>query len=94
MSHEECMLLLDQKKADLVALNPNEIFIGGRYHSLVPLMKESYDGGRKNYYSVALTHKGNLTHMRSLDDLKGTVACFPSVASMGGWVIPIANVRG
>ncbi|KAK8395789.1 hypothetical protein O3P69_005711 [Scylla paramamosain] len=35
------MLLLDQKKVDLVALNPNEIFIGGRYHSLVPLMKES-----------------------------------------------------
>ncbi|KAK8379650.1 hypothetical protein O3P69_019551 [Scylla paramamosain] len=92
MSHEECMLHLDQRKADLVALNPNEIFIGGRYHSLVPLMKESYDGGRKNYYSVAITHKGNLTHMRSLHDLKGKVACFPSVASMGGWVIPIANL--
>ncbi|XP_050694554.1 melanotransferrin-like [Eriocheir sinensis] len=91
-SHEECMVLLDQGEADLVALNPNEIFIGGRYHSLVPLMKESYDGGRKNYYSVAVTHKGNLTHVRSLADLKDTVACFPSVASMGGWVIPIAKL--
>ncbi|KAG7160041.1 Transferrin-like 2 [Homarus americanus] len=86
------MLMVDDGLADLVVLDPNEIFIAGRYHSLVPIMKESYENGLKFYYSVAVVHKGNLTSVRSLADLAGTVACFPSVASMGGWVIPISEL--
>ncbi|KAK3866185.1 hypothetical protein Pcinc_028259 [Petrolisthes cinctipes] len=94
-NHEECMVMLDSRKADLVVLDPNEIFIAGRYHSLVPILKESYDLGRKLYYSLAVVHKGNLTQrVRSLHDLAGKVACFPSVASMGGWVIPISRLIG
>ncbi|XP_071513824.1 transferrin 2 isoform X2 [Panulirus ornatus] len=91
-NHDECMVMLDQRMADVVMLDPYEIFFAGRYHSLVPIMKESYDGGLKFYYSVAVVHKGNLTSVKSLDDLAGTVACFPSVASMGGWVMPMAKL--
>lgn len=91
-NHDECMVMLYQGRSDLVVLDPNEIFIAGRYHSLIPIMKEIYDKGREFYYSVAVIQKGNLTHVKSLEDLAGTVACFPSVASMGGWVLPIAKL--
>lgn len=37
---EECMSLLDQEHADLTMLDAGEIFIGGRQHSLVPIMQE------------------------------------------------------
>ena len=38
------MIMLDQNEADLVSLDANEIFEGGRHHSLVPIMKEVYAG--------------------------------------------------
>lgn len=38
------MFLLDQQQADLVDLDANEIFLGGRHHSLIPIMKEIYAG--------------------------------------------------
>ncbi|CAL4059894.1 unnamed protein product, partial [Meganyctiphanes norvegica] len=91
-NHDECMVLLDQSRGDVVSLDSNEIFIAGRYHSLVPIMKELYDKGRQFYYSVAVIKKGTLEHVHTLRDLKGTIACFPSVASMGGWVLPIAKL--
>ncbi|XP_047480252.1 melanotransferrin-like [Penaeus chinensis] len=91
-NHDECMVALDKGFADLVVLDPNEIFIAGRYHSLVPIMKEVYENGLQLYYSVAFVKKGNLTSVKSLEDLRGTTACFPSVASMGGWVMPIAKL--
>lgn len=42
-NHDECMVALDKGSADLVVLDPNEIFIAGRYHSLIPIMKEVYE---------------------------------------------------
>lgn len=91
-NHDECMVMLYQDDADLVSLDPNEIFIAGRYHSLVPITKEVYERGRQLYYAVAVIHKGSLPEVSSMADLAGTVACFPSVASMGGWVLPIAKL--
>ena len=44
------MLLFDNGEADLVGLDPNEIFVAGRYHSLIPIMKEVY--GRKLQITV------------------------------------------
>lgn len=38
------MSLLDQEKADLTSLDAGEVFVGGRYHSLVPIMQEVYPG--------------------------------------------------
>ncbi|XP_069187443.1 transferrin 2 isoform X2 [Procambarus clarkii] len=93
-NHDECMELVDNGLADLVALDPQEVYIAGRYHSLVPIMRESYYKGLKLYYSVAVVHKGNLTSVQSLKDLAGTIACFPSVASLGGWIIPMSELIG
>ncbi|KAB7499115.1 Melanotransferrin [Armadillidium nasatum] len=92
-NHEECMFMLDQSKADIVSLDANELFIGGRHHSLVPIMKEVYPGNEESYYSVAVIQKGgNLSDIGSIAELRDTVACFPSVSSMAGWIIPISTL--
>ena len=49
-------------------------------------------GGESGYNAVAVVKKGNFSTYNSLSDLAGKTACFPSVASMGGWVLPIARV--
>lgn len=35
----ECMRLLDLGRADVTSLDPGDVFVGGRYHSLLPIMK-------------------------------------------------------
>lgn len=37
---EECMSLLDREKVHMTSLDAGEVFIGGRYHSLIPVMHE------------------------------------------------------
>ena len=44
ISKEECMEYLDQGIADLVSLDPGEVFLGGRYMSLVPIMQQLMQG--------------------------------------------------
>ena len=39
-SKEDCMSLLDQEQGDITTLDAGEVFIGGRYHSLVPILQE------------------------------------------------------
>lgn len=39
-SKDECMIMLDQGDADLTSLDSGEVFIGGRYHSLIPIVQE------------------------------------------------------
>lgn len=44
------MSLIDVEKADLLTLDPGEIYIAGRYNSLVPIMAERYGPGSNNLY--------------------------------------------
>lgn len=37
---DDCMMLLDQDLADITSLDAGEVFVGGRYHSLVPIIQE------------------------------------------------------
>ena len=91
-SKEECMTLLDQEKVHLTTLDGGEVFIAGRYHSLVPILNEIYNN-RSNYqYAVAVVKKNSLPDLTTLHDLKGKKACFAGVGSLAGWVIPIQIV--
>jgi len=38
------MNLLDEGTVHLTTLDAGEVFIGGRYHSLIPLMQERLEG--------------------------------------------------
>lgn len=37
---DDCMSLLDQEHGDITSLDAGEVFIGGRYHSLIPILQE------------------------------------------------------
>lgn len=89
---EECIQLIDSEKAHLMSLDAGEVFIAGRYHSLVPIMQESFEGGFINYYAVAVVKKDTLHDVNSIRDLRGKKACFSEVGSQAGWTIPIHTV--
>lgn len=76
----------------LTSLDAGEVFIGGRYLSLVPISQEVLEGGFKFYYSVAVVKKGTLPDVQSIRDLKYRKACFSGVGTMAGWVLPIRTV--
>lgn len=89
---DECMAMLDEGKVTLTALDSGEVFVGGRYLSLVPISQEVLEGGFKFYYSVAVVKKGTLLDVGSIRDLRGKKACFAGVGTMAGWVLPIRTV--
>jgi len=89
---EECMTMLDQEKAQITTLDAGEVFIAGRYHSLVPIMQEIYQSGVNYQYAVAVIKKGSLPDVQTLYDLRGKKACFAGVGTLAGWVIPINTV--
>ncbi|XP_034181211.1 transferrin 2 [Osmia lignaria lignaria] len=86
---EECMTMLDREEAHITTLDAGEIFIGGRYHSLIPIMQEIYESGVNYQYTVAVIKKGSLPDVQSLHDLRGKKACFPGLGMLAGWIIPI-----
>ncbi|XP_060828593.1 transferrin 2 [Bombus pascuorum] len=86
---EGCMAMLDQEEADITTLDAGEIFMAGRYHSLIPLMQEIYESGVNYQYAVAVIKKGSLPDVQSLRDLRGKKACFAGLGMLAGWVIPI-----
>lgn len=89
---EECMTMLDREIAQITTLDAGEVFIAGRYHSLVPIMQEIYESGVNFQYAVAVIKKGSLTDVHNLYDLRGKKGCFAGVGTLAGWVVPINNV--
>lgn len=39
-SKDDCMATLDQEHGDVTTLDAGEVFVGGRYHSLIPILQE------------------------------------------------------
>ncbi len=66
---------------NIMTVDAGEVFVGGRYHSLVPILKEIYENNRDFYHSVAVVKKGEMTHVNKLEDLRGAKACFAKVSS-------------
>lgn len=89
---EECIQLIDSEKAHMMSLDAGEVFIAGRYNSLIPIMQEAFDGGFTNYYAVAVVKQGTIPEVTSIRDLRGKKACFSEVGSQAGWTIPIYTV--
>ncbi|KAJ8941076.1 hypothetical protein NQ318_003257 [Aromia moschata] len=54
---DECMQLLDEGNVTMTTLDAGSVYVGGRYHSLVPIAQEVLQGGFKFYYGVAVIKK-------------------------------------
>ncbi|KAL4708556.1 hypothetical protein ACJJTC_014164 [Scirpophaga incertulas] len=89
---EECMTWVDRGEASLLTLDAGEVYVAGRYHSLVPILQELYGRGEPYQYAVAVIKKGGLPRLMpgmGLHGLRGARACFPGVGALSGWVMPI-----
>lgn len=86
------MSMLDHEQAQITTLDAGEVFIAGRYHSLIPIMQEIYESGVNYQYAVAVIKKGSLPDVQSLYDLRGKKGCFAGVGTLAGWVVPINSV--
>ncbi|XP_043250391.1 melanotransferrin isoform X1 [Colletes gigas] len=89
LNKEDCMAMLDHEKAHITTLDAGEIFIAGRYHSLIPIMQEIYKNNVNYQYAVAVIKKGSLPDVQSLNDLRGKKGCFAGLGMLAGWIIPI-----
>lgn len=91
-SPEECMTEMgfgEESTPNIMVVDAGDVFVGGRYHSLVPILREEYEDGRDFYHAVALIKKGSLPDVSTLSDLRGKHACFAGVGTQAGWTIPI-----
>ncbi len=78
------MQYLDKSEADITTLDPGNVFVGGRYHSLLPIMQEVYTNNQAFYYSVAVVKRNSLPEVQTIAQLRGKKACFPGVGIHGG----------
>lgn len=93
---DQCMSIIDDERADMILLDPGEIGVAGRYHSLTPIMMERYHGSSGKaaeigHYSVAVVKKRS-SSIQSLSDLYGKKACFSGVSHMASWTLPLASL--
>ena len=80
------MQYLDKSEADITTLDPGNVFVGGRYHSLLPIMQEVYTNNQAFYYSVAVVKRNSLPELQTIAQLRGKKACFPGVGIHGGYI--------
>lgn len=76
----------------MMSLDAGEVFVAGRYNSLIPIMQEAFEGGFTNYYAVAVVKQGTIPEVTSIRELRGKKACFSEVGSQAGWTIPVYTV--
>lgn len=90
---DQCMTMIDDERADIILLDPGEIGVAGRYHSLTPIMVERYGASKSEigHYSVAVVKK-RTANIQSLGDLFGRKACFSGVSHMASWTLPLASL--
>ena len=94
-STEDCMKEMDLAKEEapsVMVVDAGDVFVGGRYHSLVPVLREVYENNRDYYHAVAVIKRGSLPDVRTLSDLRGKHACFAGVGTQAGWTIPLYNM--
>ncbi|KAH8296790.1 hypothetical protein KR054_011358 [Drosophila jambulina] len=92
-SADECIHHIDREKAHITSLDAGDVFTGGRYNSLIPIMQEKLEGGFAEYQSVAVIKKGSLQDVTNLHDMRNKRACFPWVGSLAGWIVPIHTLQ-
>lgn len=90
---DHCMTMIDDERADMILLDPGEIGVAGRYHSLTPIMMERYGPSKSEagHYSIGVVKKRH-SSIQSLNDLFGKKACFSGVSHMASWTLPLASL--
>ncbi|KAK3096152.1 hypothetical protein FSP39_023802 [Pinctada imbricata] len=84
---EDCMKKISRGDADLMVLDPGDIYLGGRKYGLQPIAMEDYGDMQGSFFSVAVARKRDST--MTLFNLKQKRACLPGIGRGDGWIIPM-----
>ncbi|XP_014663628.1 PREDICTED: melanotransferrin-like [Priapulus caudatus] len=85
-----CMRQIERDEADLLTLDSGDVYIAGQQHSMISIMAEQYTGTNNKVRIIALVAANN-DDIRSLPDLEGKKACFPSVGT-SAWNVAVAKL--
>lgn len=75
-------------KADIAVFDAGDIYTGGLYYNLIPIMAEVYNLGQPEYYVVALAKEEDPD--TELTYLKGKYTCHTGINMAAGWTYPMA----
>lgn len=56
-------MMLDNNVADILSLDAGEVFVAGRYHSLIPLMQQVFEGNLFTSYCSVTAFEVFQTHI-------------------------------
>lgn len=56
-------MMLDNNAADILSLDAGEVFVAGRYHSLIPLMQQLFEGNLFTWYCSVMVFEVIQTHI-------------------------------
>ncbi|RNA13875.1 family S60 non peptidase ue S60 family [Brachionus plicatilis] len=85
----ECMLMIKNRLADLITLDPADAYRASRYFGLVPLASEDYGTmtDKPVYYAVAVVKRTDLS--TNLWNLRTKIACGTAMGDLAGWHVPV-----
>lgn len=82
-----CMQLIKNRDADLVVLDPADVYLAGTKFGLRPIVSEQTDMYDPSHYAVAVAKKSDLD--TDLLSLKGKNSCHSGFLKGAGWIMPM-----
>ncbi|UXI16294.1 RING finger protein unkempt [Sarcoptes scabiei] len=83
-SEATCIRLLNERKADLMIMEPDRFYLASKYHSLDAVAIEETNDP---IYSVAVVRSNS--DLTMLSDLRGKRSCHTGFGHLASWTIPI-----
>lgn len=83
-SDQTCIKLLNERRADLMILQPDKFYHAARYQSLQPLAVEQ---SNKPKYGVAVVRSSS--DLTMFGQLRGKRSCHTGFGDLSGWLVPI-----
>ncbi|GFY45775.1 transferrin [Trichonephila inaurata madagascariensis] len=86
----ECVQKISRREADVTNVDPNGLYLGGKYYDFEIVATELVDGEPFRYQGIALVQKGS--NIRSASDLRNRTSCHTGYRRTVGWQIPVGRL--
>nr|WBW70052.1 venom protein [Lampona murina] len=86
-----CLEKITSGEADLTNVDPNGLYLAGKYFNLKPIVTELVDGQPYRYQGIALVAKDD-SSIQSASDLRGKRSCHTGFRRTVGWQIPVSQL--
>ncbi|KAJ8317042.1 hypothetical protein KUTeg_004946 [Tegillarca granosa] len=84
---QNCMKMIQDGDADLMALDAGDVYLAGRKFGLKPFASEDYGNMNSSFHVVAVARKRDSE--MTLFNLKQRRACLAGIGRGDGWIVPV-----